>query len=763
MIYNIQKMRFRERVLCDADHLDIKGVHRSCSQIGRINVDGLVKIRLICGALNTYNLTMRKFVRSIIFIALLFITIHSNAQFTYISPVPGSKMNNQQTNIILRTGELVDATSLRSDLVTVSGSLSGTHAASIKLAIDRKTILVTPSTLLSGGETVTVKVKDGIKNVDGSVVNGTSFQFQTHPEYSSQEQEMLHNAWKKIKIDEYGEDGFNSMFENNQGTGNKLVCDHMPSFTIVSTPGAYYDAPVFYRNQRVIDPECSYITISSSSGDSIYGVYDDNRGIDFKINDNGYLTYYDYVDSCFDMIDSSYNLAKQFFMGNGYTADEHEFRVFPDGTSWLLCYDLQILDMTAYGGVVDAQVTGLVIQELDANGDVIFQWSSWDHFQITDTDDNINLTIGVVDLVHGNSLDLDDDGNLLLSSRHLDEITKIDISTGDIMWRLGGKNNQFTFIDEIGNPKPFSFQHHFRRIGNGVYSMFDNGNNQSIERATAKEYSIDEVNKTATLIWYYYHPQVGNKEVKSVAMGSLELLPNGNRFIDWGLRAFTNLEDIPNFTEVDSLGNIVWEFWFADSNFVSYRAFKSPWDRCNLIADSSLIADSITFTSVHLHWGDNAKISDFALQYKKCTETNWITIATDTGYYDLEGLEINTCHDWRIKTWCDVYSDSSYTAAHQFNTHDPAGISVPIITFGSLSLYPNPATGQTEMRFTSAQSSNAELIIYNILGAIVRHQSIAAHEGLNNVSIDLASFSAGTYTVELKADGQSIRRKLVVH
>ena len=37
---------------------------------------------------------------------------------------------------------------------------------------------------------------------------------------------------------------------------------------------------------------------------------------------------------------------------------------------------------------------------------------------------------------------------LMISSRHLNEITKISRTTGDIIWRFGGKNNQFTFVND---------------------------------------------------------------------------------------------------------------------------------------------------------------------------------------------------------------------------------------------------------------------------------------------------------------------------
>src|ERR1044071_7386435 len=65
--------------------------------------------------------TMRILVRSVIFITLSIIVHSSSAQFTYISPVPGSKMNNKETNIILRTGNFIDAASLKNNLVAING------------------------------------------------------------------------------------------------------------------------------------------------------------------------------------------------------------------------------------------------------------------------------------------------------------------------------------------------------------------------------------------------------------------------------------------------------------------------------------------------------------------------------------------------------------------------------------------------------------------------------------------------------------------
>jgi hypothetical protein len=679
------------------------------------------------------------------------------AQFSYISPLPGSKMKNKETSLLLKTGTVFSAAALHPDLFEITGTKSGKHSAELKLSKDGKTLIVTPSPALAGGEVVSVKIAGGLKNENGDHITGTSFEFETHRDWTAAELESIKQSRKMNRIAEYGEEAYRSMFEKDQ-EANKLICNFLPPFTIDTVSGAYYDAEVFYRNQRIIDPLCHTSTIISSRGDSLFSFQDQDQGIDFKVNDNGYLTYYDINDSSFVMIDSSYNLVKKFYMKNGYAADEHEFRVYPDGSSLLFCYDVQIIDMTPYGGQENAEVMGLVIQQLDADDNVTFEWSGWDYFEFTES--NQPLANAFIDYIHGNSMELDFDGNLLLSSRHLDEITKINLSTGEIMWRLGGKANEFTFENEIGMPKPFSYQHHFRKLPNGNYSMFDNGNNQSPERSTAKEYKLDQANKSASLEWYYDHPQVNGKEVMGLAMGSVEYLPNGNRFIDWGFRKFITIADIPNFTEVDSAGNIVWEFWFKDSSNVSYRAFKTPWDRCNLT--SPLSTDGINLTLATLHWNTSSKVNTYLLEYRECGSSTWMSVEVTGNSYQLTGLEGFTCYEWRITSTCDIYNESFASEIQQFFTQYPLGVQAEETSGFRLEIFPNPTTGWSDLNFNQTTSGPAELIVFNMIGGVVMRENFKFIAGANSIKVDFGGLPAGTYTVELKTRQETAVKKVAV-
>jgi hypothetical protein len=65
-----------------------------------------------------------------------------------------------------------------------------------------------------------------------------------------------------------------------------------------------------------------------------------------------------------------------------------------------------------------------------------------------------------------------DENHLLISSRSTCTVYKVDRKTGEIVWRLGGKKNDF----EMGPGTTFAFQHDVRRHPDGIITIFSNGN-----------------------------------------------------------------------------------------------------------------------------------------------------------------------------------------------------------------------------------------------------------------------------------------------
>jgi hypothetical protein len=147
--------------------------------------------------------------------------------------------------------------------------------------------------------------------------------------------------------------------------------------------------------------------------------------------------------------------------------------------------------------------------------------------------------------MHGNAIDLDVDGNLLVSFRNLGEITKIDTRTGTVVWRMGGRRNQFTFLD---TPIPaFARQHGVRRYAAGALVILDNLGNPSESRA--ERYVVDEAARTARLA--NSHGSVPG--VVTQIGGSVQPLPNGRMLVSFGTEG--------RVEEYDADGRVVWSIY----------------------------------------------------------------------------------------------------------------------------------------------------------------------------------------------------------
>jgi hypothetical protein len=231
--------------------------------------------------------------------------------------------------------------------------------------------------------------------------------------------------------------------------------------------------------------------------------------------------------------------------------DSHELLVTVSGGvithSHLFSYYHKTIDMTAYGGPTDATIAGHQILRIRPDGVIEYTWDAWDYFVIDDwIEEPLGIqTLALADYDHPNSLDIDHDGHYIASWRHLAEVTKINSQTGDIIWRLGGGNNQFTFVnDTFGD---FNGQHSAVILENGNLLLYDNGLRHTPPESRAVEYELDTNAMTATQVWEFRH----NPAIYTPFVGSVQRLVNGNTVVGFGGAALV--------TEVDPVGSVVWE------------------------------------------------------------------------------------------------------------------------------------------------------------------------------------------------------------
>ena len=466
-------------------------------------------------------------------------------QLEYVNPVPGSKYASPETNIIIKPGGIINRGSITPGLISVSGSRSGIHEGDFLLSDDSKTLVFNPDSKFFPYEEVKVKLKNGIKTIQEKDVGSYSFHFFINREIKSGDIEKINEL-----------QGEKAPLQMIKKPGQLLsVMSVLPEIIVDTSdnpsPGYLFLGPSPYL--MIVDNEATPVFYRNVVG-NIY---------DFKLQPNGLITYFIYPVSCYGL-DSSLNVVRTFNTGNGYTVDVHDLRVLPDDHYYIFGKKLVDVDMSKIvpGGDSTAQIIDMALQECDSSGNVVFQWSALEHYQITDADEHVSLLQHQIDFAHMNSIEIDNDGNIMISTRNLDEITKIDHNTGAIIWRLGGKNNQFTFVnDERG----FSRQHDIRRISNGDITIFDNGVYHTQAYSSMVEYKLDEEKKTATLVNRYSHDNIFTR-----TRGDIEELPNGNKLISWGE------VNEPALTEIRPDNSTAFELSFG-AKYMKFHSYRFMW------------------------------------------------------------------------------------------------------------------------------------------------------------------------------------------
>jgi len=205
-----------------------------------------------------------------------------------------------------------------------------------------------------------------------------------------------------------------------------------------------------------------------------------------------------------------------------------------------------------------ARVVACRIEEVN-NGQVVFHWDGTDYPEFygeSVENNNFGDSVKTIDYMHMNSLCIDpNDNNIICSFRNLNEIIKINRTTGDIMWRLGGKHSDFPLTAD----EQFLRQHFARFTDDGKTLIFvDNGDLTLRPYTRILEFQLDENAKTVTNFNAYKVPDDFIRFAGSVKK------QNGYYFIGGGSADYA--------LQINYTTNEV--YLRINQNYSSYRALK---------------------------------------------------------------------------------------------------------------------------------------------------------------------------------------------
>src|SRR5579862_5271289 len=296
-------------------------------------------------------------------------------------------------------------------------------------------------------------------------------------------------------------------------SGSASLFAQVPTMTVTTNFAPAVEDGYIFQGINISPPAVGYYAmVMTNDGTLIWSKQLTNACYDFKVLPNGDLHYAQQIraltytgggDVFHQILDEHFSPVEAVQAGNGYVAEAHDFKMLPNGNVLLSGYYLTRIDMSQVvsNGNPAALVSGAVLQELDGQRNVVWQWRAWDHYPFTQ--EWVNSTAAVISEFHVNCFFLDVDGNIVFSTP--DWVKKINRQTGEIMWHLGGTENQFTFVGVSQQQGISDFAgHDINRLPNGDVLIYSNSKlGQTGGTSSVHEYSLDETNKIATEVWSY--------------------------------------------------------------------------------------------------------------------------------------------------------------------------------------------------------------------------------------------------------------------
>jgi hypothetical protein len=501
-----------------------------------------------------------------------------------VFPIPGGRFAAPQTQITFRG---VPAGSIGT--VRVTGSKSGAHSGKVLADSDGNGGSFVPTQAFSPGETVTVSTALNI----AAAANG-SYRFQTANPTSPLP--VLH--WPPA-----GRSSSDTQFYHSRK-------DLAPVSVTVTKHGATGDGDIFLAPQwgpvqdgpMILDPNGNLVWFDRMRGDTSVASFSEQT-----YQGKPALTWWEGTmaagvgASGQDIIfDNTYKQIATVKAGNGLNTDLHAFVITPQNTALITAdYPVYVDARSVKGGRRRQIVLDSLVQEIDIpTGLVLFQWDALDHIPLADSYNTIPPNAGnPFDAYHLNSINVDSDGNLIISSRETWGIYKVNRATGAVMWTLGGRHSNF----KLANGTYWAFQHDVeaRSSNDTVFSFFDNegGPPQIRSQSRAIRVQLDLTHMTARSITDEKH----SPALAANYEGNLQQLSDGD-FVGWGQQ--------PYFTQFDKNGNTVFDAHLNDFT-ASYRAYRVQWNATPWTSPAVVASTKRRTTSVFMSWNGATGVSSW--------------------------------------------------------------------------------------------------------------------------------------------------------
>jgi hypothetical protein len=468
-----------------------------------------------------------------------------------VSPMPGSGTANPATQI-----SFLGAPASQIHSVSVSGSRSGSHAGRLRAYSQGDGTSFIPAKPFVAGEQVSVRAVIGANG--GKAVK---FAFNVDTPYPTTKIAGFPNRTDAPA--DY--QTFYSVPGLRAPVATVTTADRDPSAGDLFTsdgpgPGAY--------GAMIYTPQGHLVWFHQLSGGLVaedLNVQNYNGARDLTLW-QGKVLNWGFGDGEDLVLNSQYRTVATVKAGNGLQADLHEFQIEPHDIAYVTAFNPISCNLKPAGGTGNGVILDTALEAIDMRtGLVRWEWHSLDHIGVDESEIQAPTTKAPWDWIHVNSIDLERDGNVLISARNTWAVYQLQAGTGKILWRLGGIKSSFK-IGQPGQGAATAWQHDARMLPDGDMTIFDDGSDPPVEpQSRAITVSLNLKTHTAKLVSAIEHPAPG---ILSPSQGNVQTLTDGNLLVDYG--------GVPEISEYSKSGSLLFDAHLP-YDMASYRGYRYPW------------------------------------------------------------------------------------------------------------------------------------------------------------------------------------------
>ncbi|CAG9955578.1 unnamed protein product [Clonostachys rosea f. rosea IK726] len=308
----------------------------------------------------------------------------------------------------------------------------------------------------------------------------------------------------------------------------------------------------------------------------------------------------------------------------------HEFKIVNERTALVEIYQPTAIDLTPYGGTGEENwIADGIFQEFDiATGKLIFEGHTLDW--ASPADSVIPLRSGRAftgvnasdawDYFHINSVDKNNDGDYLISGRHMSALYKVNGSDGSLIWQLGGHKSTFDLPEGLD----FGYQHDARFLNSSsdgmieTISFFDNSARSDRQRAggvdrlhphsRARIVQLNNTDNTAKEVKTFIPPDM----LSVPSQGNVQVLHNQNVFVNWGQEGAV--------TEFRPDGTPIFHAYLDSGALApgvqSYRGFRYEWTGFSSETPAIVALTENKDTTIYVSWNGDTVTTAWQFYYQ---------------------------------------------------------------------------------------------------------------------------------------------------